>query len=572
MYTSGWLLSCLSLTLLGSASALASQDYCPPLGPDYPPPSSLSNDRIFTAAIQEVLSSLDQVTGSNGDLHNDSISVQIFSGRDPKPLAYFAATSEHINTTLGVSSVDENTVFRVGSVSKIFTVTLLLMEEGLWAFSEPIAKYVPELREAAERLRWDPRRRRDAVDYVNWGSITIGELASHLAGIPRDYGELDLSGQAALMEQLGFPALSPAEIPPCGNPDPCDREQFFKGLIQRHPVVATSSTPVYSNAAFQILAYALEAMTGESFERLLHEDIVVPLGLEATSYSKPDMPVGLIPTQDGEHWWSFDLGDEGPAGGIYSSTRDMTALGQAILNGSLLPASITRRWMKPHTHTSTLDGSVGAPWEIITLDNGRPIDIYSKAGDIGAYSSMIALSPDYDVGFTIFFAGTDGHAKVALAADLISAKLFPGLEAAAKDQAASRFGGDYASAEGVNSTISITTDDGPGLRIASWVNNGTDMIQSLMTMGNAHDPSTFSVRLYPTGLDSPGQIAFRAVLPARLSTAGNGPFTSECLTWVTMDAQVYGGIGIDEFVFNFNEAGSVTSITPRVLRATLPKI
>ena len=99
---------------------------------------------------------------------------------------YFASTSETVNTTIGVSSVTEDTVFRVGSVSKLFTVTLLLIEEGLWAFSEPIAKYVPELREAAEKLQWDPRNRRDTIDYVDWGAITIGELASHMAGIPRD--------------------------------------------------------------------------------------------------------------------------------------------------------------------------------------------------------------------------------------------------------------------------------------------------------------------------------------------------------------------------------------------------
>lgn len=88
--------------------------------------------------------------------------------------------------------------------------------------------------------------------------------------------------------------------------------EFFQGLIRRHPIVPTSSTPVYSNAAFQILAYALEEMTGESFATLLQEDLVIPLGMNATFYTAPDMSLGVIPIQDGEHWWTFDMGDEGP--------------------------------------------------------------------------------------------------------------------------------------------------------------------------------------------------------------------------------------------------------------------
>lgn len=228
--------------------------------------------------------------------------------------------------------------------------------------------------------------------------------------------------------------------------------------------------------------------------------------------------------------------------------------------------------MKPITHTSSLDYAVGSPWEIVSFGDERPIDIYSKAGDIGAYSSTIALSPDHNVGFTVLSAGADGHAKVALAADLISARLIPSLEASAKSQATTRFIGNYAASNGTNSSMAITTDDGPGLLVTSWVNNGTNMIESMVTLaGHTQDPSTLSIRLYPTGLESPGQISFRALMPPTLSTVGNGPFTSSCITWVTVDGKVYGNVGIDEFVFNVDETGSVNSIAPLVLRTTLSK-
>lgn len=228
--------------------------------------------------------------------------------------------------------------------------------------------------------------------------------------------------------------------------------------------------------------------------------------------------------------------------------------------------------MKPATHTSSLSYSVGAPWEIISFGNERPIDIYTKSGDIGAYSSILALSPDHKVGFTVLTAGSDGHAKVALASDLISAILLPALEASAKNQAAARFAGEYYGMDDTNSSMTITTDDGPGLLVTSWINNGTDMVQSLMTLGHVADRSAFSIRLYPTGLESPGQISFRALMPPTLSTAGNGPFTSSCITWVTVGAHIYGNVGVDEFVFYLDPSGDIEGISPRVLRTTLVRI
>lgn len=88
--------------------------------------------------------------------------------------------------------------------------------------------------------------------------------------------------------------------------------EFFNGLLQSHPIVPTSSTPIYSNAAFQVLAYALEAMTDSSYAELLQRDIIMPLGLNGTYYTTPNISLGVIPNDMGEYWWKFDLGDEGP--------------------------------------------------------------------------------------------------------------------------------------------------------------------------------------------------------------------------------------------------------------------
>lgn len=89
--------------------------------------------------------------------------------------------------------------------------------------------------------------------------------------------------------------------------------EFFSGFLQRHPVFAPSTTPVYSNAAFQILGYALEKITGKSYTDMLHGDIVTPLRLNGTSYAQPkESSRGVIPGTFESSGWNLDVGDEGP--------------------------------------------------------------------------------------------------------------------------------------------------------------------------------------------------------------------------------------------------------------------
>ncbi|KAF7595236.1 hypothetical protein BBP40_006736 [Aspergillus hancockii] len=87
-------------------------------------------------------------------------------------------------------------------------------------------------------------------------------------------------------------------------------------------------------------------------------------------------------------------------GGLYSSPNYMTTVAWAILNSTLLRPSLTRRC-------------------------NRLIDIYTKSGDLGMYSTMIALSPDHGIGYTILAAGESTTATVALIADLTAKFIIP---------------------------------------------------------------------------------------------------------------------------------------------------
>jgi len=88
---------------------------------------------------------------------------------------------------------------------------------------------------------------------------------------------------------------------------------FFKGFLTRHPVFAPSTTPVYSNVAFQILAYAIENMTNNgTFSSILSKDILKPLRMTRTSTSPPNSSIVAIPSGDEDSGWGVDLEDMTP--------------------------------------------------------------------------------------------------------------------------------------------------------------------------------------------------------------------------------------------------------------------
>ena len=254
----------------------------------------------------------------------------------------------------------------------------------------------------------------------------------------------------------------------------------------------------------------------------------------------------------------------------------MSVLGRAILNSELLSPTLTRKWLKPRAHTADPAFSVGAPWEIFTLSEPRMIDLYTKSGDLGSYSSMMGLSPEHDVGFTVLAAGQGTHNAVWALGDLISTTVIAALDAAGKEEAHPRFAGTYTSGD---DALTIITDDGPGLKVTEWRSNGKDLMKSMNMLQWGGPYEDIDVRLYPTGLRSPAQcgrsseslVSFRSVVSHPIPV-GAGPMTRTCLTWLTVDGQVYGSVGIDEFVFHVGENGKAVRVSPRGLRTSLDRV
>jgi hypothetical protein len=261
------------------------------------------------------------------------------------------------------------------------------------------------------------------------------------------------------------------------------------------------------------------------------------------------------------------------AGAIFSSPKDMASFGRAILSNALVDPVITRRWLKPATHTSSLRFSVGAPWEIYSFSTPRRIDLYTKAGDIGMYSSFLGLSPDHDAGFTVLVAGENSHQMTSTISELVADILLPSLDNVAKNQALERFVGTYAlTSDTFNSSITITADDGPGLRVEEWISNSVDMYETLMTLQHVTDRSAISIRLQPNGLQTSDRVGFSGVIYALPIPPNTGPILGSCISWIALESLIYANIGLSEFEFGLDDRGDAMSISPRALRVTLPRL
>jgi len=359
--------------------------------------------------------------------------------------------------------------------------------------------------------------------------------------------------------------------------------EFFNGLLQAYPQYAPFTTPAYTNTGYQILAYALEAIKGKSFESIMQDQVLTPLGLKHTYLSKAPASEGIIPGKREDAGWDFQLGDENPAGNLYSSVADISALGRAILKSTLTPASLTRRWLKPAALSSEPNAGVGSPWGVrrirLPIANGkRMVDSFNKAGRIGYYSSLMTLIPDYNIGFSILIAGPNipGNTNFNLA-DILGPQLLPALEAAGREEAAAKLGGRYVDTK-TNSSLTLTTQpDRPGLGIENWISNGTDMQLISVVLAAGYQPVAPSIRLYPTGLETrrangTKKVAFKAVYEdLNVPAKPDSMFSTDCGTWVSFTSVTYGTHALDQWIVEEDKDGRVVSLECLALRTPMAK-
>ena len=123
--------------------------------------------------------------------------------------------------------------------------------------------------------------------------------------------------------------------------------------------------------------------------------------------------------------------------------------------------------------------------------------------------------------------------------------------------------------------INQTVLDAPGLVVTNWTSNGTDVVAAL---GDYFVTKPW--RLLPSIPDAGrGKVAFRMVTSKDAPTpagvlAGPNLFSGPGYIgadWISVDVQTYGGVSLELFVFDVDQKGNATAVSPVAFQATYKK-
>ena len=577
------------------------------VGPTYPAPMDLSSNQSIVIQSWKNLSSTISayLNGSQSSeaitaagLTNLTFSMNMFSMHDlraAESLQYHYTSEEVAKASTGVNEVDGDSIYRIASITKLITVYvgMLNLKESDW--DRPLTDFLPGLADyQREHISED-----GPVWTVQWDQITLAALAAQIAGVPRDvlpfYVDIMLDNET-IQELGGLPPLDytdPTVLPPCsaqGLFSDCTGDLYSQGEQSRPPVYLPWSTPMYTDNGYMLLGLAIANITGRSMHELYIDSIFEPLGLTYTNSSVPpkaEFTRSVIPGGDAiAAVFDVDGGISTPAGGLFSTVNDLAKVGVSILNSTLLPSNVTRKWMKPVSHTARLQYAVGRPWEIYRYrhQSGHITDIYTKLGDSGNYGGYLALIPEYDAGFSILGASLQATRSAAtqLVADVLTETMLPALESEARREAGKNIAGTYVSTtKGLNSSLTLalnqTVAGATGMIVTEWISNGTNFLANMKKVyGSAYDP----LRLLPSIPDSgSGKMAFQhsnTLDPAdeKAGVAGVGLFTGNLALntdWIVTDNRFYGGDSLTLFVFDVAADGKATAVTPAALRVKLAR-
>jgi serine-type D-Ala-D-Ala carboxypeptidase/endopeptidase len=268
----------------------------------------------------------------------------------------------------GPSPPGANTIFEIGSVTKVFTATLLacMVDDGLLALDDPVQNYLPT-----------------GVELPVWGRpITVADLATHTAGLPRlPHGFLLPSVRHRRNPYAWFTV-----------------DDLYAGLPGTRLRRAPGDRLRYSNLGYGLLGHVLALRAGRDYEQLVQERICRPLELHDTHVSLPAAVRERFAQGHNRrgrpvpHW---DLRVLAGAGALRSTVADLLAFLRLQL-GEGDPA-LTRAAALTHAPRSRHRGglAVGLGWTRLPL-LGTEHELLFHNGGTGGFRSFAGFVPATD--------------------------------------------------------------------------------------------------------------------------------------------------------------------------------
>jgi len=269
-------------------------------------------------------------------------------------------------------------------------------------------------------------------------------------------------------------------------------------MAMKHPLWAPKQMSSYSNLNFELLGLVIENVTGLTYADYVEQSILSPLGMNGSSFIKPDDSVAVLPR--GGNYWDSELGVKRPTGGLYSSSSDMSKFLRYVLTNynGLSPQF---NWFAPGSYSMSLSSYYGMPWEIyrtssILPSTTRPVTFVTKGGGHPGYFTYIIMVPDYDLGITLFTAGSPS--SLDLIREIITVPLLKAAEEIAQIDLSARYTGTY-TAKDLNSTLTLAQHDTKSLYIESFISNSTEIFSTWRPLLRAFTQNQpFRIQLVPS--------------------------------------------------------------------------
>jgi hypothetical protein len=159
-------------------------------------------------------------------------------------------------------------------------------------------------------------------------------------------------------------------------------------------------------------------------------------------------------------------------GAAFSSVNNMSSIGRAISSSSLLPANMTRAWLKSVSQTLSLVGAVGRLWGVFraTLGlagNNRVVDLQTKGEPLAGTVQILCWYWIMMLDSVVIKAGRSGGIPFQLSG-LIVEELLPALEEASCVEADAAFTRICAPANGLDSMLTLSILSGaPDLTVGT---------------------------------------------------------------------------------------------------------
>ena len=292
-----------------------------------------------------------------------------------------------LNKGYGMASLEwqlpnvPETKFRLGSLTKQFTATLvlLLQQDGKLNINDPVSKYLPDSPPA-------------------WAKITLANLLGHTSGIPnftsfKEFQAWSMNSHTA-EEEIVFFRDKPLDFEPGSKFD-------------------------YSNSNFIVLGVVIEKVSGKKYGDLLHERIFAPLGMNDSGLDRDELVLprraeGYRPGAHGiELARSESMTIPWSAGSIYSTTGDLLKWEHGLFGGKVLNAES----LKLMTTPGKGDYGLG-----VFIENHDGVRVVSHGGGIEGFNTHLAYAPEKQIA-VIVLSNVNGAAPGTMGGQLMDTVL-----------------------------------------------------------------------------------------------------------------------------------------------------